>query len=150
MMQNWEMEENPKRLRRDVLLNVLMVVLCLVLLIQAVAFFINLADYQHVYTADEASLISMVSDRQYDTLMENVYRNEAYGVQKKGDMEQLYAVAYYYEAAMLYHAHRSAGNDAAAEQNYNDMLKYEKQMGEYAFAKDEIWEYLGIDPEILK
>lgn len=150
MRQNLEMEQNPKRLRRDVWLNGLLAVLCLVLLIQVVAFFINLADYQHVYTADEAALISMVSDRQYDTLMENVYRNEAYGVQKKGDMEQLYAVAYYYEAAMLYHAHRSAGNDALAGQSYDNMLDYEKQMGEYAFAKDEIWEFLGSDPEILK
>lgn len=65
-------------------------------------------------------------------------------------MEQLYAVAYYYEAAMLYHAHRSVGNDALAEQNYDNMFKYEKQMGFYAFAKDEIWEFLGSGPEILK
>lgn len=150
MRQDLGTVQGPKRLRRDVWLNVLMVVLCLVLLIQAVAFFIDLADYQHVYTADEASLISMVSDRQYDMLVENVYRNEAYDVQKTGDMEQLYAVAYYYEAAMLYHAHRSAGNDAPAGQYYNDMLKYEKQMESYAFAKDEIWEFLGSDPEILK
>lgn len=150
MRQDLGTVQGPKRLRRDVWLNVLMVVLCLVLLIQVVAFFIDLADYQHVYTADEASLISMVSDRQYDMLVENVYRNEAYDVQKTGDMEQLYAVAYYYEAAMLYHAHRSAGNDAPAEQYYNDMMKYEKQMGSYAFAKDEIWEFLGSDPEILK
>lgn len=150
MRQNVEMEQNPKRLRGDILLNGLIVVLCLVLLVQAAAFFINLADYQKVHTADEASLISMVSDRQYDTLLENVYRNEAYGVQKKGDMEQLYAVAYYYEAAMLYHAHRSAGDDGLAKQNHDDMQNYEKQMGDYAFAKDEIWEFLGCDPEILK
>lgn len=150
MRQNLETAENPKRLCRDALLNVLMVVLCVVLLIQIVFFVVNLADYQKVYTADEASLISMVSDRQYDTLLENVYRNEAYGAQKTGDMEQLYAVAYYYEAAMLYHAHRSAGNDALAGQSYDTMQEYENLMGEYAFARDEIWDFLGSDPEILK
>lgn len=38
----------------------------------------NVLDYRRVYTADETSLISMVSYGQYDTLAENVHRNEAH------------------------------------------------------------------------
>lgn len=150
MRLNPEMDEDLKRRRRDVLLNGMIVVLCLVLLAQGAAFFISLAEYGQVYTADEASLIRMVSDGQYDTLVENVYRNEAYGVQATGNMEQLYAVAYYYEAAMLYLAHQSAGNEEEAERCYEKMQEYEAQMVPFDFAKDEIWEFLGGDPEILK
>lgn len=150
MRMNPEMEEDLKRRRRDVLLNGIIVVLCLVLLVQGVAFIINLAEYGQVYTADEASLIRMVSDGQYDTLVENVYRNEAYGVQATGNMEQLYAVAYYYEAAMLYLAHRNAGDEEAAEQCYEKMQEYGEQMVPFDFARDEIWEFLGGDSEILK
>lgn len=110
----------------------------------------NVLDYRRVYTADEMSLISMVSYGQYDTLAENVHRNEAYQAPVKGDMAQLYAVAYYYEAAMLYHAHSEAGNTAQAQRKYDKMQEYEKQMGSYAFAKEEIWESLGMEQEIIK
>lgn len=150
MMQGYETEQEPKRLRRDLLLNAAIVILCLILLIQTVAFIVNVLDYQHVNTADEASLISMVSYHQYDMLVENVHRNEAYGAPVKGEMEQLYAVAYYYEEAMLYLAHRGAGNEAQAKQCHDKMQEYEGQMGSYGFAKDEIWEFLGSSPEILK
>lgn len=150
MTQGYGIEPETKRLRRDILLNAVIVILCLVLLIQAAAFIVNVLDYQQVYTADEASLIGMVSYGDYDTLVENVHRNVAYGAPVTGNMEQLYAVAYYYEAAMRYLAHRNAGNVEQAEQSYEKMQAYEEQMVPFAFAKDEIWEFLGGDPEILK
>ena len=33
---------------------------------------------------------------------------------------------------------------------YDKMQEYEKQMGSYAFAKEEIWESLGMEQEIIK
>lgn len=150
MMPDYEIGLEPKRIRRDLVLNGVIVVLGLIFLIQAVVFVKNLSEYGQVHTADEASLIKMVSYQEYDTLVENVHRNVAYGAPTTGNMEQLYAVAYYYEAAMLYLAHRNAGNEEQAEKSYEKLLEYEGQMAPFDFAKDEIWEFLGIDPEILK
>lgn len=143
-----ELKRNDSR--RDILLYACMVLFCVVLLIQIIVFAGNLLDYQKVYTVDEATLINMVTTQEYDSLVNNVHRNEAIGVPVKGSMAELYAVAHYYEAAMLYHAHRSAGNEEQAQKKYAQMLEYEQELGTYAFVKEEIWEFLGINREILK
>lgn len=143
-------EEKTNFLRRNFLWNGIVIVLCAILFLQVITFIGEAADYHKVYTVDEANLIRMLTGQQYDSLVENVYRNEAQGVPVKGDMAQIYATAYYYEAAMLYNAHQKAGDETQAEEKLAQMQAYEEQMGEYAFAKEEIWTILGIDPEILK
>lgn len=143
-------EEKTGVSRRNLLLNGIVVLLCVILFAQVVIFVKEAASYQKVYAVDEANLIRMITGQQYDNLVESVYRNESQGVSIKGDMEQIYATAYYYEAAMLYNAHQKAGNVQQAEEKFARMQAYEEQMGEYAFAKEEIWAILGIDPENLK
>lgn len=136
--------------RRNLLLNGVVILLCVILLVQIVTFIREASTYQKVNAVDEAVLIQMLNGQHYDSLVENVYRNEARGVPVEGDMAQVYAAAYYYEAAMLYNAYQKAGNDRLAEEKYVQMLEYEKQLGEYAFVKEEIADYLGINSENLK
>lgn len=133
-----------KRPRRDILLNLIVRALGVILFIQAVVFIGNVIEYQKVYAADEAALIRQVTYQEYDSLVDQVCRNEAMNVPVKGDMAEIYAVAYYYEAAMLYKAHLTAGNTRQAQLKYERMQEFEPQMGEYAFAKEEIWKILGI------
>ncbi len=138
-------QSQPGHARRDVLLNIIMSVLCFILIVQCFLFIVRLRDYQRVYTADESALISQLTYQEYDMLMDYVYRNEARNVPVTGDMAKIYAVAHYYEAAMLAHAHQTAGNSQPAQQRRAQMQEYEKQMGEYDFVKEEIREILGAE-----
>jgi len=150
MIGNQNAEEKTGFPRRNLLWNGIVIVLCAILFFQVITFISEVADYQKVYTVDEAVLLQMLTKQQYDSLVENVYRNEAKGEKAEGDMPQIYAAAYYYEAAMLYHAHQKAGNEQLAEEKYAQMLEYEKQLGEYAFVIEEVRAFLGMDPENIK
>lgn len=129
------------------LLNVVIVIFCIVFFIQTASLIWYVVEDKHVYNdiSDESELLSRIRYQDYDYLLDAVYKNEVRNVPKEGDMEALYAVAYYYENAMMYHAYQTAGNTAKANARYEKMLEYEAQMGEYAFAKEEILEYLGIE-----
>lgn len=150
MIQNQSAEEKTGISRRDILLNGIVILLCVILFVQIFMFIREAADYHNVYWADEVTLIREITDRQYDNLVENVYRNEALGVPVKGDMAEIYAAAHYYEAAMLYNAHQKAGNLKQAQEKYAQMQAYEEQLGEYAFVKEEIEAFLGMDFKNIK
>lgn len=143
-------EEKTGVSHRNLLLNGIVILLSAILFIQVIIFVREAVSYQKVYAVDEANLLRMATGQQYDNLVESVYRNQAQEVPIKGDMAQIYAAAYYYEAAMLYHAHQEAGNVRQAEEAYARMRKYEEQMGEYAYLKEEMIDFLGIDPLNLK
>lgn len=128
--------------RRNILLNSIMSILFFILLAQLFLFIVSVRDYQREYTADESVLISQLTYQEYDALVDNVYRNEARNVPVRGDMAEIYAAAHYYEEAMLYYAHQTAGNTAQAQKRLARMREYEEQMGEYAFVKEEIREFL--------
>ena len=129
------------------LLNVVIVILCIVMFIQTASLIWYVVEDKHVYgdISDESELLGRLRYQDYDYLLDDVYKNEVRNVPKEGDMEALYAVAYYYENAMMYHAYQTVGNTPKAKERYEKMLEYEAQMGEYAFAKEEILEYLGIE-----
>lgn len=128
------------------LLNIVIVILCIVLFMQTASLIWYVSEDKWVYNniSDESELFSRLQYQSYDSLLDAVYRNEAGNAPKEGDMEALYAVAHYYENAMMYHAYQTAGDSEKAQARYEKMLEYEAQMGEYAFAKEEILEYLGI------
>lgn len=143
-------EEKTGVSRGKLLLDGIVILLCVILFVQVVTFVREAVSYQKVYAVDEADLIRMVTGQQYDSLVESVYRNEAQEVPVKGDMAQIYAAAYYYEAAMQYNAYQKAGNVQQAEEKLARMQAYEEQMGEYAFVKEETGAILGIDSENIK
>lgn len=147
---NQNAEDKTGVSRKNLLLNGIVILLCVVLGIQIVTFFRESSDYLKGPETDEALLIQWVSHQNYERLVEDVYRYEALGVPVEGDMAQIYAAAHYYEAAMLYNAHQKAGNAQQAEEKFAQMQTYEEQLGEYAFVKEEIWAFLGMETENIK
>ncbi|MBO5209560.1 MAG: hypothetical protein J6B68_09490 [Lachnospiraceae bacterium] len=129
---------------KNLILNIIIIVLSVVLFFLTIAFLIGIMDYQRGYKVTESDMINYVRYQEYDSLVDTVYNNEANGVKHTGDMEELYAVAYYYENAVLYHAYQVSGDSKGAQEKYHKMEEYESQMGDYAFAKEEIWNLLGI------
>ena len=128
-------------------LNAVIVILCIVLFIQTASLVWYIVEDEQIYNdiSGESELFSRLRYQDYDYLVDAVHKNEVRNVPKKGDMEALYAVAYYYENDMMYHAYQTVGNTELAKVRYERMLEYEAQMGEYAFAKEEILEYLVIE-----
>ena len=124
---NQNAEDKTGVSRKNLLLNGIVILLCVVLGIQIVMFFRECSDYLKGPETDEALLIQWVSHQNYERLVEDVYRYEALGVPVKGDMAQIYASAHYYEAAMLYNAHQKAGNAQQAEEKFAQMQAYEEE-----------------------
>lgn len=129
------------------ILNIAIIALCIVLFFQTVFFVKYVIEDKWVYNlvSSEEDLFNRFQYQDYDSLLDAVYQNEARNVAPKGDMEALYAVAYYYENAMMYQAYKTVGDMPKANERHDKMAEYESQMGEYSFAKEEILDYLGIE-----
>lgn len=130
--------------KKNLILNIIIIVLSVMLFLLTVTFLIETVDYQRSYKVTEGDMINYVRYQEYDVLVECMYSNEANGIKPTGDMEELYAVALYYENAVLYQAYQVSGNADEAQKKYNRMKECEGQMGDFAFAKEEIWNLLGI------
>lgn len=150
MNENQSAEVKTGVFYRNLILNGIVILLCVIFAVQVFLFIREASAYMKVYEADEGTLIQEVNSQMYEMLVENVYRNEALGVPVKGDMAEIYAAAHYYEAAMLYNAHQKAGSAQQAEEKYAQMQAYEEQLGDYAFVKEEIRAFLGMDTENIK
>lgn len=97
MSQDRKREGKTDVSRRNLVLNGIVVLLSAILFIQAVTFIREASGYMKMSETDEETLMRQLNGRQYDMLVENVYRNEARGAKAEGDMAQIYAAAYYYE-----------------------------------------------------
>ncbi|MDE6662329.1 MAG: hypothetical protein K2K46_03200 [Lachnospiraceae bacterium] len=131
-----------KLFNKDVVLNIIIIVLCVILFGLIAIYTAVYIDSNQLYVSDEQSLIYRVYYRKYNDLVDNVYRNEISEAPVKGDMAEIYAVAHYYENAVLYYAHQIAGNAAQSQMRYERMQEYSGDMGEYADEADNILEYL--------
>ena len=131
-----------KLFNKDVVLNIIIIVLCVILFGLIAIYTAVYIDSNQLYVSDEHSLIYRVYYRKYNDLVDNVYRNEISEAPVKGDMAEIYAVAHYYENAVLYYAHQIAGNAAQSQIRYERMQEYSGDMGEYADEADNILEYL--------
>ena len=123
-------------------MNIIIIVLCVILFGLIAIYTAVYIDSNQLYVSDEHSLIYRVYYRKYNDLVDNVYRNEISEAPVKGDMAEIYAVAHYYENAVLYYAHQIAGNAAQSQMRYERMQEYSGDMGEYADEADNILEYL--------
>ncbi|MBD5522319.1 MAG: hypothetical protein HDR03_14035 [Lachnospiraceae bacterium] len=131
-----------KLFNKDVVLNIIIIVLCVILFGLIAIYTAVYIDSNQLYVSDEHSLLYRVYYQKYNDLVDNVYRNEISETPVKGDMAEIYAVAHFYENAVLYYAHQIAGNTAQSEMRYERMQKYSGNMGEYADEADNILEYL--------
>lgn len=95
---------------------------------------------ESVYTFeyDAWSLDDSISSRDYARLLSQTYDNEAYQAESDEMMEQCYAVAAYYEAAMKQKAYEAAGDREKADQYAEIMEEKRSQMGIYEDEADRI------------
>ena len=131
-----------KLFNKDALLNIIIIVLCVILFGLIIIYAVGYLSYSKAYVYDEHNLLYKVYDQEYNGLAECVYQNEVLEAPVKGDMADIYAVAHYYENAVLYYAHKIAGNAAQSDMRYERMQEYSGSMGEYADEADNILEYL--------
>ena len=97
-----------KLFNKDVVLNIIIIVLCVILFGLIIIYAAVYIDSNQLYVSDEHSLLYSVYYQRYNDLVDSVYRNEISEAPVKGDMAEIYAVAHYYENAVLYYAHQIA------------------------------------------
>ena len=131
-----------KLFNKDAVLNIIIIVFCVILFGLIIIYAATYMNYNKAYVYDEHDLLYKVYDQEYNGLTECVYQNEVLEAPVKGDMADIYAVAHFYENAVLYYAHQIAGNDAQSDMRYERMQEYTGDMGEYADETDNILEYL--------
>lgn len=133
-----------KKKGKNFVFNIIIVVLSVMLILLTFTFAAGVFDYQRDYIMDEEDMIYYVRFQNYHYLTEQMYYQQAKNVKPSEDMKMLYAVAHYYENAVMYQAYAESGESQKAQEKYEKMQQYEGQMGDYAFAKEDIWNLLGI------
>ena len=127
-----------KRSTKNIVANIIIIVLCIFLFLFTITFIGETIEYNKSYTYDDTTLLRYVSYQQYVDLVDAVYANEAKGVSVKKDMEEVYALAHYYNNAVLYYAYQGIGDMEQAQIKYEKMQEYEAQLDEYAYVTEEI------------
>ena len=123
----------------NIAIGILAFLLTLIILLTA----FSVSDELKTYTADEDSLIFSLQYSQYDDLLRNYHRNEALNVKTTKTMEECYAIARYYEAALDYQLALRAENPAQQEEAKERMTQSAGEMGDFSYIKEEIDELLN-------
>lgn len=104
----------------------------------------ELTDGMRIYTVSEDSFLYALEDGRYGDLVEDYHRNLVSDVNPSETMEECYAIAKYYEAAIDYKL-AIQENDSQLQQTATDKMKTAAaEMGELSYAKNEIDNILGI------
>lgn len=104
----------------------------------------ELVDGMRIYTVSEDSMLYALEDGRYGDLVEDYHRNIVSGVKSTETMEECYAVAKYYEAAIDYKLAVQEEDFELLEKAKADMEAAASEMGELSYAKGEIDELLEI------
>ena len=104
---------------------------------------VEMIDGMRSYTVSEDSMIYALQDGRYGELVSDYHRNMAANAKSTETMEECYAIARYYEAAIDY--------KLAAQENDQELLKISEkimkesaaQMGSLSYAEKEINDLLG-------
>ena len=104
----------------------------------------ELTDGMRIYTVSEDSFLYALEDGRYGDLVEDYHRNLVSDVKPSETMEECYAIAKYYEAAIDYKL-AIQKNDSQLQQTAADKMKTAAaEMGALSYAKNEIDNILGI------
>ena len=113
-----------------------------IILFTAVGIFEMVSSMQG-YTVSEDSMIYALQDGRYGELVSDYHRNMVSDVKTTETMEECYAIARYYEAAIDYKLAEQENNPELLETSEKIMKEAEAQMGALSFAKDDIDTLLG-------
>ena len=127
-----------ERFKNHKIMNAVIIFLTIVLLGNAVAFAVTLADDLHGIEYEDYSLLNCVERQDYAGLVQMMYSNEAYDVEPTETMKECYAVARYFELVSYDVAgirKRQLENEAEYEAALADLRT---QMGALAYVADDI------------
>ena len=105
---------------------------------------VEMIDGMRSYTVSEDSMIYALQDGRYGELVSDYHRNMAANAKSTETMEECYAIARYYEAAIDYKL-AVQENDSELLENSEKMMKESAaQMGSLSYAEKEINNLLGL------
>ena len=105
---------------------------------------VEMIDGMRSYTVSEDSMIYALQDGRYGELVSDYHRNMAANAKSTETMEECYAIARYYEAAIDYKL-AVQENDSELLENSEKMMKESAaQMGSLSYAEKEIKNLLGL------
>lgn len=125
------------------ILNVLMILLCFVLVITCVLVTKEVKDGYTSY-ADEDTFYYAIKAENFSYVVDSYHRNVVSSNGDKKSLLEYYGVAKYFEAASLYHAYDTVGNEEMAERFKKKMDMAVAEMGSWAVAKEPIDKKLGL------
>ncbi len=102
----------------------------------------TVSDELKPYTASEDSMIYSLQDNRYSDLVRYYHKNMALGIEPTKTMEECYAVARYYEAAIDYQLAVQEKDSALKKMAEEIMAEAAKKMGDFSYASGEIDELL--------
>lgn len=124
--------------------NLIIIVLALLFILFTGMGVLELADGMRLYTSSEDSMLYALEDGRYGDLVEDYHRNLVSDVDATETMEECYAIARYYEAAIDYKL-AIQENDAELKEKTEEIMNTAAgEMGELSYAKGEIDKLLGI------
>ena len=105
---------------------------------------VEMIDGMRSYTVSEDSMIYALQDGRYGELVSDYHRNMAANAKSTETMEECYAIARYYEAAIDYKLAVQENNSELLENSEKIMKKTAAQMGSLSYAEKEINDLLGL------
>ena len=97
-----------------------------------------------IYTSSEDSMLYALEDGRYGDLVEDYHRNMVSDIKSTETMEECYAIARYYEAAIDYKLAVQENDKELLEKSTAAMESAAKDMGALSYAEKEINSLLGI------
>ena len=103
----------------------------------------EMIDGMRSYTVSEDSMIYALQDGRYGDLVSDYHRNMAANAKSTETMEECYAIARYYEAAIDYQLAVQENDSELLENSEKIMKESAAQMGALSYAEKEINNLLG-------
>ena len=104
---------------------------------------VEMIDGMRSYTVSEDSMIYALQDGRYGDLVSDYHRNMAANAKSTETMEECYAIARYYEAAIDYQLAVQENDSELLENSEKIMKESAAQMGALSYAEKEINDLLG-------
>ena len=104
---------------------------------------VEMIDGMRSYTVSEDSMIYALQDGRYGDLVSDYHRNMAAEAKSTETMEECYAIARYYEAAIDYQLAVQENDLELLENSEKIMKEAAAQMGSLSYAEKEINNLLG-------
>lgn len=127
-----------------VVMNVVIVILCIGIFLCGIRL-IREIRFANDEKYDAEAMENCIRYDNYDSLSQYYHMNQVQNVKADADMKECYGVAKYYEAAVMYKAYQTVGDENRAVSEKEAMDAAYQEMGEWDITADTINKRLGIE-----